>query len=59
MTDLLLEEPAMEQHALDEKQESALIDIMVCSVRQAAEGIPPGRQGHSKVFINSCKMKNG
>lgn len=56
MTDLLLEEPAMEQHALDEKQESALIDIMVCSVRQAAEGIPPGRQGHSKVFINSCKM---
>lgn len=50
MTDLLLEEPANDQDQLDTRQESALVDIMVCSVKQAAEGTPPtGRQGYSKV----------
>ena len=51
MSDMLLEEPANDRDALDERQESALVDIMVCSVKQAAEGCPPsGRQGYSKVI---------
>ncbi|XP_078491496.1 cohesin subunit SA-2 isoform X2 [Ciona intestinalis] len=49
MSDMLLEEPANDRDSLDQKQESALVDIMVCSVKQAAEGVPPtGRQGYSK-----------
>lgn len=50
MSDMLLEEPANDRDVLDERQESALVDIMVCSVKQAAEGVPPsGRQGYGKV----------
>merc|ERR1719204_2794601 len=49
MSDMLLEEPANDRDALDQRQESALVDIMVCSVKQAAEGVPPsGRQASSK-----------
>lgn len=52
MSDMLLEEPANDRDALDQRQESALVDIMVCSVKQAAEGVPPsGRQASSKVCI--------
>lgn len=52
MSNMLLEEPAQDRDALDQKQESVLVDIMVCSVKQAAEGCPPsGRQGYNKVIV--------
>lgn len=52
MSDMLLEEGRYETDRFDEKQESALVDIMVCAVKQAAEGVPPsGRQGYHKVII--------
>lgn len=38
MTDLLLEDPGPMEEALDDKQETSLIEIMVCSVRQCATG---------------------
>lgn len=34
--------------ALDDRQETALIEIMVSAVRQAAKGHPPVGRGHSK-----------
>ena len=49
-TSLLLEEPQYDQDRLDAKQETALVDVMVCSVKQAAEGAAPqGRGGYIKV----------
>ena len=41
MTDLLLEEPGEMEEALDNSQETALIEVMVCCIRQAATGEPP------------------
>nr|XP_039258564.1 cohesin subunit SA-2-like isoform X1 [Styela clava] len=56
MSDLLLEEPANDRDQMDSRQESALVDIMVCSVKQAAEGTPPtGRQGFSKKLATRDK----
>ena len=47
---MLLEEPQYDQDRLDAKQETALVDVMVCSVKQAAEGAAPqGRGGYIKV----------
>ncbi|XP_043087259.1 cohesin subunit SA-2 [Puntigrus tetrazona] len=43
MTSLLLEETGME-----DKLESALIDIMMCAVRQAAEATPPSSRAQKK-----------
>ncbi|XP_029436046.1 cohesin subunit SA-3 [Rhinatrema bivittatum] len=41
MTDLLLEETTEGQEGLGDRQESALTEIMVASMRQAVEGHPP------------------
>lgn len=41
MTDLLLEEAGVGEEPLDNKQESSLIELMVCCARQAATGEPP------------------
>lgn len=50
MTDLLLEEPGPSEEALDNKQESSLIEIMVCAVKQSATGeAPVGRSSNRKV----------
>ncbi|CAH8682361.1 unnamed protein product [Schistosoma rodhaini] len=49
MLDLLLEEPGRGEEPMDANQETSLIEIMVCCVRQAATGESPvGRQtgGH-------------
>lgn len=52
MTDLLLEEPGEDEESLDDRQETSLIEIMVCSVKQAATGEPPvGRGPNRKVNI--------
>ncbi|XP_065924838.1 cohesin subunit SA-1 isoform X1 [Magallana gigas] len=48
MTDLLLEEPAKGEEYMDDKQETSLIEIMVCCVRQAATGESPVGRGTSK-----------
>ena len=50
MTDLLLEEPGPSEEALDDRQETSLIELMTCCVRQAATGEPPvGRGSNRKV----------
>lgn len=45
MTDLLLEEPGPNEEALDNRQESSLIELMACCVRQASTGEPPVGRG--------------
>ncbi|CAL8094125.1 unnamed protein product [Calicophoron daubneyi] len=57
MIDLLLEEPGRGEEPMDANQETSLIEIMVCCVRQAATGESPvGRQGgthHSHSAANA------
>ena len=51
MTDLLIEEPGPMEEGLDDRQETSLIEIMVCCIRQAATGEPPvGRASNKKVM---------
>lgn len=58
MTDLLLEEPGPMEEPLDDRQETSLIEIMVCSIKQAATGEPPVGRGPTRkvgwllLFIN-------
>lgn len=50
MTDLLLEEAGPGEEPLDDRQETSLIELMVCCVRQAATGdAPVGRGPNRKV----------
>lgn len=55
MTDLLLEEPGPSEDPLDNKQESTLIEIMVSSVKQSANGEPPVGRGSSRKMSLSAK----
>ncbi|XP_039755567.1 cohesin subunit SA-1 isoform X2 [Pararge aegeria] len=48
MTDLLLEEAGPDEEALDNRQESSLIELMVCCVRQSSTGEPPVGRGASR-----------
>merc|ERR1719322_1391446 len=48
MTDLLIEEPGPTEEPLDNKQETSLIEIMVCCIRQAATGEPPVGRGNAR-----------
>ncbi|XP_052754586.1 cohesin subunit SA-2 isoform X2 [Galleria mellonella] len=48
MTDLLLEEAGPGEEALDNRQESSLIELMVCCVRQASTGEPPVGRGPAR-----------
>lgn len=58
MTDLLLEEAGPAEEALDNRQESSLIELMVCCVRQAATGEPPvGRQPTRKQLLSKDQAK--
>ncbi|KAL3317738.1 Cohesin subunit SA-1 [Cichlidogyrus casuarinus] len=41
MVDLLVEEPGREEEPLDANQESSLIEILVCCIRQAISGLSP------------------
>ncbi|TUF37118.1 Cohesin subunit SA-1 [Bagarius yarrelli] len=41
MIELLLEEPVQGEEVLGDRHESALIELMVCTIRQAAEAHPP------------------
>ncbi|CAF5225032.1 unnamed protein product, partial [Rotaria magnacalcarata] len=59
MTDILLEAPDQEEDQLDDQHENALIEIMVCCVRQAATGeYPIGRgQPNRKLTMKEQKQK--
>uniref|UniRef100_A0A8C0B3A6 Cohesin subunit SA n=1 Tax=Buteo japonicus TaxID=224669 RepID=A0A8C0B3A6_9AVES len=48
MNSLLLEEPLNGEEPLTDRQESALIEIMLCTIRQAAECHPPVGRGTGK-----------
>lgn len=52
MTDLLLEEPGLSEERMDDRQETSLIELMVCCIKQAATGeAPVGRGPNRKVRI--------
>ena len=57
MTDLLLEEPGPREEALDDRQESSLIEIMVCCIRQASTGEPPVGRGPTKKVLSAKELK--
>lgn len=48
MTDLLIEEAGPEEETLDDRQETSLIEIMVCCVKQAATAETPIGRGPPK-----------
>ncbi|KAL4220722.1 Cohesin subunit SA-2 [Mactra antiquata] len=58
MTDLLLEEAGKNEEALDDKQETSLIEIMVCCVKQAATGESPVGRGHGKQKLTSKEKQS-
>jgi cohesin complex subunit SA-1/2 len=45
MTDLLIEEPGPDEEPLDDQQETALIELMTCCIKQVATGEPPAGRG--------------
>lgn len=57
MTDLLLEEPGPNEEPLDNRQETSLIEIMVCCVKQAATGEPPVGRGPTRKGSSMKEMK--
>lgn len=57
MTDLLLEEPGPDEEALDDRQETSLIEVMVCCVRQAATGEPPIGRGPVRKVVSAKELK--
>ncbi|KAK7478980.1 hypothetical protein BaRGS_00029741 [Batillaria attramentaria] len=57
MTDLLLEEPGRGEEPLDDRQETSLIEITVCCVKQAATGESPvGRGPNRKLTAKEAKQ---
>lgn len=57
MTDLLLEEPGVAEEPLDDRQETSLIEIMVCCVRQAATGEAPVGRGPNRKIPSVKEIK--
>lgn len=57
MTDLLLEEAGPGEEPLDNKQESSLIELMVCCVRQAATGEPPVGRGLQRSKVHHTQKE--
>ena len=57
MTDLLLEEPGPQEEPLEDKQETSLIEIMVCCIRQAATGEPPVGRGPTRKVLSAKEQK--
>lgn len=58
MTDLLLEDPVDQEHALSDTHERYLVEIMCCCVRQAASGESPvaRRPPHKKPSARELKQ---
>ncbi|XP_046686815.1 cohesin subunit SA-1-like isoform X2 [Homalodisca vitripennis] len=57
MTDLLLEEPGIQEEPLDDRQETSLIELMVCCVRQAAMGEAPVGRGPNRKIPSVKEIK--
>uniref|UniRef100_A0A8D0AQT7 Cohesin subunit SA n=1 Tax=Sander lucioperca TaxID=283035 RepID=A0A8D0AQT7_SANLU len=57
MTELLLEEAVQGEEVLSDRQESALIELMVCTIRQAAEAHPPVGRGTGKRVLTAKERK--
>uniref|UniRef100_A0A667ZN53 Cohesin subunit SA n=1 Tax=Myripristis murdjan TaxID=586833 RepID=A0A667ZN53_9TELE len=57
MTSLLLDDPLPGEEALTDRQETALIEIMLCTVRQAAECHPPVGRGTGKRVMTAKEKK--
>ncbi|XP_062856992.1 cohesin subunit SA-2 [Trichomycterus rosablanca] len=57
MVSLLLDEPLAGEEALTDRQETALIEIMLCTIRQAAECHPPVGRGTGKRVLTAKEKK--
>ncbi|NP_001349269.1 cohesin subunit SA-1a isoform X1 [Danio rerio] len=57
MTELLLEEPVQGEEVLADRQESSLIELTVCTIRQAAEAHPPVGRGTGKRVLTAKERK--
>lgn len=57
MTDLLLEEPGPHEEPLDNRQETSLIEIMVCCVKQSATGEAPVGRGPTRKAVSVREIK--
>ncbi|KAI7809375.1 putative cohesin subunit SA-1 [Triplophysa rosa] len=57
MTELLLEEPVQGEEVLSDRQENALIELTVCTIRQAAEAHPPVGRGTGKRVLTAKERK--
>ncbi|XP_053555095.1 cohesin subunit SA-2 [Bombina bombina] len=57
MNSLLLDDPLNGEEALTDRQESALIEIMLCTIRQAAECHPPVGRGTGKRVLTAKEKK--
>uniref|UniRef100_A0A3B4YZD0 Cohesin subunit SA n=1 Tax=Stegastes partitus TaxID=144197 RepID=A0A3B4YZD0_9TELE len=57
MISLLLDEPMPGEEALTDRQETALVEIMLCAVRQACECHPPVGRGTGKRILTAKEKK--
>ncbi|XP_014259117.1 cohesin subunit SA-2 isoform X2 [Cimex lectularius] len=57
MTDLLIEEPGPNEEPLDDRQETSLIEIMVCCVKQASTGDAPVGRGPNRKMPSIKELK--
>uniref|UniRef100_A0A8C1UX01 Cohesin subunit SA n=1 Tax=Cyprinus carpio TaxID=7962 RepID=A0A8C1UX01_CYPCA len=58
MVELLLEDPVQGEEVLGDRHEGALIELMVCTIRQAAEAHPPVGRGTGKRFSKQQLYKD-
>ncbi|XP_039276310.1 LOW QUALITY PROTEIN: cohesin subunit SA-1-like [Nilaparvata lugens] len=57
MTDLLIEESGPTEEPLDDRQETSLIELMVCCVKQAATGEAPVGRGPNRKVLSVKEIK--
>lgn len=57
MTDLLLEDPGAGEEPLDDRQETSLIELMTCCIKQAATGEPPVGRGPTRKITTAKETK--
>ncbi|OCT65777.1 hypothetical protein XELAEV_18042023mg [Xenopus laevis] len=57
MNSLLMDDPLNGEEALTDRQESALIEILLCTIRQAAECHPPVGRGTGKRVLTAKEKK--
>ncbi|XP_050542389.1 cohesin subunit SA-2 isoform X1 [Daktulosphaira vitifoliae] len=57
MTDLLLEEPGLNEERMDDRQETSLIELMVCCIKQAATGEAPVGRGPNRKMMSVKEVK--